>query len=490
MAKVFDRVKFSVPSTPGTGTVTVGTRYDNGFYLPAEEGATDGDKVFYLIQKTNKDVEIGIGTIASSVTEVERTTVLSSIIGGVVGTTKVNIDGTAFMAFVTPAEAEQQLTGQRTVTGSTDTIVDGDGGGMVTYNSASAVAVTIGEAEDGINFLKDWFTHVRNVNAGAVTVTPTTSTINGASTLVLANGDSAMIWSDGTNYQAIVWRGATSTETLENKTLGTGCTATTQSAGDNSTKIATTEYVDRVAMRGHLHGLFISNDPSDPTNDINIVSGEAASDGTVPLLMKLTAGFTTKRLDAAWAVGTGNGGLDTGSVTNGTYHVWLIQRSDTGVVDALFSASATSPTMPANYDRKRRIGSILRESDAIVSFLQSGDNFWRASKNDYNSTAVRSLSLLSLSVPTGIAVLPLLTYSFQQGSFGNVIVSVAPAFNSSIVQQATGTNITSDRMLFTTVGPLSNTSGEIFLGVDIVSGDLIQGSISTCGWIDKRGRDD
>ena len=40
------------------------------------------------------------------------------------------------------------------------------------------------------------------------------------------------------------------------------------------------------------------------------------------------------------------------------YHVWLIKRADTGVVDALFSLSATAPTMPANYTRQppRRFG--------------------------------------------------------------------------------------------------------------------------------------
>jgi len=76
-------------------------------------------------------------------------------------------------------------------------------------------------------------------------------------------------------------------------------------------------------------------------------------------MMTLASGLT-KRLDANWAVGTNQGGLDTGSIANTTYYVWLIQRSDTGVVDALFSLSSTSPTMPSNYDRKRLVGSFSR----------------------------------------------------------------------------------------------------------------------------------
>jgi hypothetical protein len=43
---------------------------------------------------------------------------------------------------------------------------------------------------------------MQNLGVGTVTITPTTSTINGASTLVLATNMGAFIWSDGTNYHA------------------------------------------------------------------------------------------------------------------------------------------------------------------------------------------------------------------------------------------------------------------------------------------------
>ena len=111
---------------------------------------------------------------------------------------------------------------------------------------------------------------------------------------------------------------------------------------------------------GHLYGLTLSNNGSDATNDIDIAAGTArdASD-TVNMVL---ASALTKRLDASWAVGTGNGGLDTGSIADTTYHVWLIKRSDTGVVDALFSTSATSPTMPSDYDYKLLIGYLVRAS--------------------------------------------------------------------------------------------------------------------------------
>lgn len=117
-------------------------------------------------------------------------------------------------------------------------------------------------------------------------------------------------------------------------------------------------------LQGFLSGFGLSANAADPANDVDIAAGAAASDTSPFYLMQL--GFAlTKRLDANWAVGTNQGGLDTGSVSAAaTYYIWLIQRSDTLVVDALFSLSATAPTMPANYDRKRLIGNLIRVSSA------------------------------------------------------------------------------------------------------------------------------
>ena len=46
------------------------------------------------------------------------------------------------------------------------------------------------------------------------------------------------------------------------------------------------------------------------------------------------------------------------AIANTDYYVYLIKRVDTDVVDAIFSASATAPTLPTNYTLFRRIGSI------------------------------------------------------------------------------------------------------------------------------------
>lgn len=115
-------------------------------------------------------------------------------------------------------------------------------------------------------------------------------------------------------------------------------------------------------IRGYIFGLTLTTNALDATNDIDIAAGSAVdSTGAVSMLLATALG---KRIDAAWAVGgtpaVPVGGLDTGAVGNNTYYIWLIRRPDTGVVDALFSLSASAPTMPANYTQMARIGILTR----------------------------------------------------------------------------------------------------------------------------------
>jgi hypothetical protein len=114
-----------------------------------------------------------------------------------------------------------------------------------------------------------------------------------------------------------------------------------------------------------IYGMAYAN-VSDATNDIDIAAGGCVDSTGVDVLT--LAATLTKQLDAAWAVGTNAGGLDTGAIGNSDYYIWLIKRVDTQVVDALFSLSSTAPTMPANYTLKRLIGWFKRVGGTIVAF--------------------------------------------------------------------------------------------------------------------------
>ena len=84
------------------------------------------------------------------------------------------------------------------------------GNTLLRSNSGSAMTDSIAQAGTAGLTTGFFFDVLNTDSAGAITITPTTSTINGASTLVLAHGYGARISSDGTNYFAIVSSGLTS----------------------------------------------------------------------------------------------------------------------------------------------------------------------------------------------------------------------------------------------------------------------------------------
>lgn len=165
------------------------------------------------------------------------------------------------------------------------------------------------------------------------------------------------------------------------------------------------------AQRMLISGLTYANNGSDATNDIDIAAG-GAMDSTGAYWMALTSTLT-KQSDAAWAVGTNAGWLDTGAIGNNDYYIWLIARSDTGVVDSLLSLSSTAPTMPANYSYKRLIGWIKRSGGTIVAFktyeTEGGgiDFAWSAPTLDVNlaNTLTTSRRTDAVKVPLNFSTI-------------------------------------------------------------------------------------
>lgn len=240
-------------------------------------------------------------------------------------------------------------------------------------------------------------------------------------------------------------------------------------------------------LAGYLYGMTLSNNVTDAVNDIDIAAGSAASDGALPYLMSRDVSIT-KRLDASWAVGSNNGGLDAGTVTNATYHVWIIQRSDTGVVDALFSLSATSPTMPTNYDRKRRIGSIIRSAGAILLFTQHGDQFdLTTNVIQRSSAAAFPAGPLTLTTPLGISVQPIFDAQQQQNVAGNVQTRYSTIGKPPVTYCVTSLSLEID-VNCPKGGIFTNTLSQIQFEVEILSGSLSINALSLTGWIDARGR--
>jgi len=94
----------------------------------------------------------------------------------------------------------QQYAGVNAQTGTSYTVVVADYGQLLTLSNPSAIAVTLPQATGSFATFN---LSLSNKGAGTVTITPTTSTINGAASLALAQGWGAFIVSDGVNYQVL-----------------------------------------------------------------------------------------------------------------------------------------------------------------------------------------------------------------------------------------------------------------------------------------------
>lgn len=107
------------------------------------------------------------------------------------------------------SKVAQELIGVNAQSGVTYTFLTSDLDQLVTFTNASPVAVTLPQAtaETG-GFPSGWQVFISNQAGGAVTITPTTSTIDGVASIVLQQYEGLQIVSDGTNYFTV--RGTTS----------------------------------------------------------------------------------------------------------------------------------------------------------------------------------------------------------------------------------------------------------------------------------------
>jgi hypothetical protein len=247
-------------------------------------------------------------------------------------------------------------------------------------------------------------------------------------------------------------------------------------------------------LRGYIAGLTLSNDLGSPSTVVDVTAGVATSDD---MTTSMTLAAFSKNCNAAWAVGAGNGGLDSGSAlaTSTWYHVFVIERTDTNVVDVLCSTSATSPTLPTSYTKKRRIGSIKTDASAhILGFIQIGDEFWWKSPilDVNNGSITTSRATLPLpSVPSGLQVKAFLnTFFFGSSGSGHSVY-----FSQLAV---------TDQAPINTAAPLhSSYDGTSSIGADmqvVIWTDTNQSigvradassttvRVSTLGWLDTRGR--
>lgn len=253
--KLYNLARMTTPTT-GTGTLTLGAAV-SGFLSFVAAGVLDGETVTYAIQDGSAS-EIGRGVYTAS-----GTTLTRSVLKSTNSNSAISLSGSA-QVFITPS-AEDFLIATNAQTGTTYTVLQSDLGKLVTFTNAAAVAVTLPQAVT--NFSTGWFATLSNIGQSVVTITPTTSTIGGATTFALQPGQSVKVVSDGTNW--MVDRGATKAPSnaiingdFRIAQRGTSFTSATTPANNDDTYV-----LDRWVL------LSDGNDIVDVTQSANVPSG-------------------------------------------------------------------------------------------------------------------------------------------------------------------------------------------------------------------------
>jgi hypothetical protein len=297
----------------------------------------------------------------------------------------------------------------------------------------------------------------------------------------VANGDTVSYGiKDGANSEV-----GTGTYTASGTTLTRNVTRSTNSNSAISLSGTAEVFItpraeDLTPVAGLLFGLTLSTVGASAI--FGIAAGRAV-DSTITDLMMLGAALT--KTTGAWAVGSGTGSLDTGSIAASTwYHAYLIKRLDTGVVDVLISLSATSPALPTNYGVFRRIGSMKTDGSGLwTKFVQLGDEFlWDSTVGLSLGTGSTSVALATMAVPTGVQVNVLFAAEI------NTSATMASTFWSPDVSAGSGVDIVGFNGTLSggTYNKRTNTSGQIKY-VSSSSGGVL--TVWTIGWVDRRGRD-
>lgn len=178
---------------------------------------------------------------------------------------------------------------------------------------------------------------------------------------------------------------------------------------------------------GHLSGLGLTNNGSDANNDIDFAAGSCRDSGNTT---DITATALTKRLDAAWAAGTNQGGLFGGSKANSTwYHCFVIKDPVNNLVDCGFSTNASASDRPVAYTKYRRLGAVLTNgSGNIIAFIREGtgrdrETIWKEPAIDINtSVAHTARQAIAIAAPTGVKTKASLMYTCDSPSAGGTWV--------------------------------------------------------------------
>lgn len=303
--------------------VTLSGNPTNGSAAPTDftiQGLTD-----ITTPNTTLDFLLIYDHTAGTIKKTTASELVSAVGGGVTSLTPGNgltstLTATAPGSAITTTGTLSSAQLVNAQSGTSYAVLDGDRAKLITASNAAAQAYTIAQAGAASAFQSGWYVDLQNQStntAGVVTITPTTSTINGASTLKVYPGQSVRIVSDGTNYQVIfhstngAWIAYTPTPSCGSGTFtSASATGRYKVIGDKTVIVealltVTTNGSCAVSMR-------VSTPITAAGNNYSMAGFDSSSAAGVATLISSSDGTTIRMFTAAGAYPTGYNPVVTG----------------------------------------------------------------------------------------------------------------------------------------------------------------------------------
>ena len=365
----------------------------------------------------------------------------------------------------------QQYAAVNAQIGTSYTVQTSDYGQLVTFNNSGAVAVTLPSAASA-GFYPFSF-YASNLGAGAVTITPATGTINGASTLVLAQNQSTLIISDQANWQIV--RGTASGSVINSgaahdlayyATSGTAISGLASCAsgvyltnGSNVPSCGTTLPTSLTYPSPTWSGTATA--PDSGTWDSTGINGSVIGASTAENGTFATLNFTTLSPTSLAASPSTITGLTVNNSPDASTDYFLYYSAGTGTIEKCTIGSCTSASAAGVSSLNGLTGGLSVVQGSGITVAAAG-----------TSVTVTNAGVTSAVAGTGIAV---------SGTTGAVTVSTtktpillntiqtptgvtATFTNSSAVIGATNTFVVGQAVVFTTTGglPTNFTAGTVY----------------------------
>lgn len=250
--------------------------------------------------------------------------------------------------------------------------------------------------------------------------------------------------------------------------------------------------------RSYLAGL--QTTPNAAATSVSIAVGVAmGNDQSTAIQLTSTL---VKTLVSSWAVGTGNGGLYAATSIQGlqSYHLFVIKRTDTDVVDAYYDTSPTAVNIPSPYTIYRRIASMRTTTAAnLIDYVQDGDLFqFKTGRPDVVTTnpGTAAVSAYLNSVASGVNFHAIINIATVQSAVSNTTLLVS---DLAIDDQTASSNIAPYGQQYNVNASANNgvgwaivrtsTNNQIRYRISGSDGSTIV-RMSVQGYWDRRGRDD